>query len=196
MKVPKQRGFTVVELMVAIAVLAILTAIALPNFRDFMRRNAVTSHTNELLGDLSYARQLATTELSVVSICPTADPSASAPTCSDDGNYAQGWLIYKAPSAGTDLGTATGFQLLRVAQSMSNVSIRADSTDVVSFNQRGAAPGGEVGFHICAKSSSDTVGRSTPAAPGVQLHLMASGRAATNPLSTATDSDAAQLLCQ
>lgn len=196
MKVTPQRGFTMVELMVTIAVAAILTAVALPNFRDFMRRNAVTSHTNELLADLSYARQLATTELSIVSICPSADPSASSPVCNDDGSYAQGWLIYKASSAGTDYSDTADFQLLRVTQPMTNVSIRADSNAVVSFNQRGGAPGGEIAFRVCAKSSSDTIGRSTPTVPGVQLRLISSGRASTSKMATAAEDDSAQALCQ
>lgn len=192
----RQEGFTVIELMVAVAVLAVLTAIALPNFRDFMRRNAVTSHTNEMLGDLRYAQQTATTDLSVVSICASANPSASAPACATDGNYAQGWIVYKAPAAGDTYAAGTGYELLRVAQPMTNVSIEADVTDPVSFTQRGGAPGGAVSFLVCAKSSSDTVGQSTPRVPGQKLRVMASGRASTTPLDTASDETAAKALCQ
>jgi type IV fimbrial biogenesis protein FimT len=192
----RQRGFTVVELMVTIAVAAILTAIALPNFRDFMRRNAVTSHMNELLGDLRYARQLANTDMSVVSVCASADPSATTPSCADDGHYEQGWIIYKAPTAGTDFSDSAGFELLRATQPMTNVSIRADSDGVVSFNQRGAATQGEANFHVCAKSSSDAIGQSTPRVPGLQLQLMASGRASSTQMSTSSDDDSARTLCQ
>ncbi|HET6433061.1 GspH/FimT family pseudopilin [Dyella sp.] len=192
----QQRGFTVVELMVAVAVLAVLTAIALPNFRDFMRRNAVTSHTNEILGDLRYARQTATTDLSVVSICASANPSAASPSCTTDGDYAKGWIIYKAPTAGATFAAGAGFELLRVAQPMTNVSLLADVTTPVSFTQRGSAPGGAVSFLICAKSSSEAVGQSTPKVPGQQLQVMASGRASTAALATAGSDAAATALCQ
>lgn len=192
----QQYGFTVVELMVAVGVLAVLTAIALPNFRDFMRRNAITSHTNELLGDLRYARQTATTDLSVVSVCPSANPSATSPECATDGNYAQGWIIYKAPKAGYTFAAGAGYQLLRVAQPMTNVSILADVTDPVSFTQRGSAPGGEVTYLVCAKSSSEAVGESTPRTPGQSLRVMASGRASTAVLGTDSDETAAKALCQ
>jgi type IV fimbrial biogenesis protein FimT len=191
-----QRGFTMIELMVTVAVLAVLTAIALPNFRDFMRRNAVTSHTNEMLGDLLYARQTATTEMSIVSLCASASPASSSPTCSGDGNYAQGWIIYKAPAAGDAFAAGTGFELLRVTQPINNVSIQSDSNAPISFNQRGAAPGGEVQLKVCARSSGDTVGASIPAVPGVQIKVIGSGRPATTKLATDADDAAAQALCQ
>ncbi len=49
-------GFTLVELMIAIAVVAIATAIALPSFREFNTRMQVTQLTNDLVHDLNMAR--------------------------------------------------------------------------------------------------------------------------------------------
>ncbi len=52
----RNRGFTVVELMIVIAVLALLTAAALPTFRDLMARNRVTTAANDLLSAFLLAR--------------------------------------------------------------------------------------------------------------------------------------------
>ncbi|MEJ2425804.1 MAG: GspH/FimT family pseudopilin [Candidatus Thiodiazotropha sp.] len=52
----RTKGFTVVELMIALAILAIVVAIAIPGFRDFVERNAVTTTSNELLNGLLFAR--------------------------------------------------------------------------------------------------------------------------------------------
>ena len=50
------RGFTLLELMVAIAVLAILATVGVPSFRDLIQNNRVTTQTNELVTALSFAR--------------------------------------------------------------------------------------------------------------------------------------------
>ena len=50
------RGFTLLELMVAIAVLAILVTVGVPSFRDLIQNNRVTTQTNELVSALNFAR--------------------------------------------------------------------------------------------------------------------------------------------
>lgn len=50
------QGFTLVELMVALAVAAILLGIGVPSFMNIMERNRAASQTNELLGALQTAR--------------------------------------------------------------------------------------------------------------------------------------------
>jgi type IV fimbrial biogenesis protein FimT len=50
------RGFTLLELMVTIAVLAILATVGVPSFRDLIQNNRVTTQTNELVTALSFAR--------------------------------------------------------------------------------------------------------------------------------------------
>lgn len=50
------RGFTLVELMVALVVMAIVLGIGIPSFRNIMERNRAASQTNELLGALQMTR--------------------------------------------------------------------------------------------------------------------------------------------
>ena len=49
-------GFTVVELVIAVAIVALLAALALPSFREVGVRMAVTDNTNDLVGALNVAR--------------------------------------------------------------------------------------------------------------------------------------------
>jgi prepilin-type N-terminal cleavage/methylation domain-containing protein len=49
-------GFGLIELVVAIAIVAILTATALPSMREMARRMTVTGTTNDLVGALATAR--------------------------------------------------------------------------------------------------------------------------------------------
>jgi type IV fimbrial biogenesis protein FimT len=52
----RRRGFGLIELLVAIAIVAILTATAMPSFREMARRMKVTGSTNDLVGALAMAR--------------------------------------------------------------------------------------------------------------------------------------------
>jgi type IV fimbrial biogenesis protein FimT len=69
MKIQKKiRAFTLVEMMVTIAVLAIIIGIATPSFVEMMRQNTVRSQANELLGLMHYARTEAIKRREIVNV--------------------------------------------------------------------------------------------------------------------------------
>lgn len=51
-----QFGFTIIEMMVAVLVLAILLGLAVPNMRDMVIRNRVSTQANSIVGALQFAR--------------------------------------------------------------------------------------------------------------------------------------------
>ena len=53
------KGFTAVEMAIVMVVLGTLIAIAVPSFSSFMRSHRVAGTSNELIGDMHYARSLA-----------------------------------------------------------------------------------------------------------------------------------------
>ena len=65
----KHSGFTLVELMVTVAILAIVTAVALPNFGDFIRKTKVDNEISELHRLLLTARNTAINTDQNVTIC-------------------------------------------------------------------------------------------------------------------------------
>ena len=76
MKMPAiraQSGFTLVELMVVIAVLAILASIGIPGFQGIVAENRATSAANELLATLQFARSAAIAQSRPVTVRPTND---------------------------------------------------------------------------------------------------------------------------
>lgn len=98
-----QRGFTLIELMVAIAMVAILSAVAAPSFSDMMVRSAIRSASSDLGADLNVARAEAIRIGGRVTICPRTSPTAM--TCGSD--WAQGWLVFREAGA-ANIGTFEG----------------------------------------------------------------------------------------
>ncbi|MCX7514765.1 GspH/FimT family pseudopilin [Frateuria hangzhouensis] len=178
------RGFSLIELMVAIIVLAILTSIALPNFRDFSRRNTVTSQSNAILADLQYARNDAISRRVITQICASTDGTA----CTGSNELEGGWVVYRETAPGPTATFTSADEVQRVTQSASGISIRlVDATGAavneVGFNQQGSVIGDQpLHFLICAMSKGDTVGESTDSVRGSELQLSASGRPSIRPI--------------
>jgi type IV fimbrial biogenesis protein FimT len=172
-------GFSLIELMVGIVVLAILTSIALPNFRTFVRHNAVTSQSNAMLADLQYARNDAITRRVITEICGSTDGTA----CTGSNAFEGGWVVYRETEPGAGATFSAADEVQRVTQAHEGLSIRlVDDTgaavDDVGFRQDGSINSDKpLSFLICPMSSGDTVGESTNAVQGAQLLLSTSGRA-------------------
>ncbi|WP_165488660.1 MULTISPECIES: GspH/FimT family pseudopilin [Dyella] len=180
-----QSGYTVVELMLGIIILSILSVIALPNLRDFMRRNAVIAQSNSLLGDLQYARSEAITRRGLVSVCPRASDAGEAATACATGGSASfdgGWLIYVTPTANTDYNAANAaYQLLRVTSTNGTVSLRASGNTMMTFNARGElTPLADASLSVCTKAGGSSM--SNTKVPGKNLTVESSGRAAISNL--------------
>lgn len=85
-----QHGFTLVELMVTVAVLAIVMAVAVPSFTNLINSNRLTAQANEVLAGLILARTEAIKRNESMVFCHTTDgANCSAPPAAGW----QGWLV-------------------------------------------------------------------------------------------------------
>lgn len=180
------RGYSLLELMVTIGVLAILSAFAMPSLRDFIRRNRAIAQSNAIMADLQLARGQAAATRSYVSVCPRANKTDN--TCDTGGSYDLGWVVYSASApnvayAATVAGASDALQHVSASQSDS-ATVRASSAGVLTFNSRGELLStSDVTFISCAKSASaDTLGVNTARIPGVRLQVSPSGRISSSQL--------------
>lgn len=93
----RARGFTLIELMVTIAVAAVLLAIAVPSFTSVINGNRLTGEANELVASLQLARSEAVRRNMQVIVCS----SSNGATCADSPNWTQ-WISV-LPSTGAVL---------------------------------------------------------------------------------------------
>jgi len=88
-----QRGFTLIEMLVAIAVAAILLGIGIPSFSGAIKNARVSADNNELTQALYLARSEAVKSSTEVTVCPRA--SENAMTCgSGMFDWRHGWLVF------------------------------------------------------------------------------------------------------
>jgi type IV fimbrial biogenesis protein FimT len=83
------RGFTLIELMIAIAVFAILLAIAVPSFRDASLAARLGSIANNMVASVQLARSEAIKRNAVVRLCA----SSNGTSCVSSTNWQQGWIV-------------------------------------------------------------------------------------------------------
>jgi type IV fimbrial biogenesis protein FimT len=103
-------GLSLWQLLVTIAVAAVVSAAALPSFRLTSLRARGTASVNLLLGSLHFARSAALLTASPTALCLTADHA----TClADESIEARGWLVFHDIRRGTPVRRDAGDTLLR-----------------------------------------------------------------------------------
>lgn len=110
----RQRGFTLIELMVTVAVLAIVLTVAIPSFANLVNGNRLNAQANLLLAAIEYAKTEAVKTNATVTFCHSANGSScsAAPAAGW-----QGWLVGLAANpAGIEPGSVMRSGTLESAQ--------------------------------------------------------------------------------
>ena len=96
----KQQGFTLIELMIVVAIIAILAAIALPAYQDYVAKSQVTAGLSEITGAKT-AYEVAVNEEKAANFYTAANMglAGTTPRCSTQG--------VTAPAAGVGANALT-----------------------------------------------------------------------------------------
>jgi type IV fimbrial biogenesis protein FimT len=138
-------GFTLIELMVTLALAVILLALAVPSFRNTVQNNRATTTANELLTALSTARSEAIKRNETISLCS----SANGTSCASSTNWATGWIMLDGSGS-----------VLRVWSAPDGSPTITGPSASVQFDVTGAANAGttyQVQFPECTGDQKRTI---------------------------------------
>ena len=140
----KQSGFTLVELMICIAVAAILCAVSFPALGGLAHSSQSRAAQDAMLATLNLARNTAVTRQREIVVCPSSDHV----TCDNDIWWQNGWIAFEDTNHDGDHDANE--PLLQTSQSLTGMAI-ATSTDRkrLTYRADGATPGSNLTFTFC-----------------------------------------------
>jgi type IV fimbrial biogenesis protein FimT len=129
---PRRRGFTLIEMLIALAVGALLVALATPDWRSQRARSELRDRANALVEVMGVARSEAVKRGRRVDVCP----SGGASECIEGASWEGGWLTVIDNDAAPQPTI-----LRREGPARSGISIRTSRplADYVSFTSLGHA---------------------------------------------------------
>lgn len=126
-----KKGFTLMEILIALVIILVLLAIGIPQYRNMKANTELNLAADQLAADLRYTRQTAVSQGSS-SINLNAPPA----------DYTRGYTIYDS----------TGGQLK--SQGLNNITISYPGSGIITFSSNGSTDiGGNIVF------TSTTTGR-------------------------------------
>jgi type IV fimbrial biogenesis protein FimT len=129
----RQRGFTLLELIVAVTLASIVLAMGVPSFQEFRRNARLTSAANEYLGAAFTARAEALKRQVPMAVCPSNNPTAAGAACSN-GDFT-GWIAFV--DTNNDCLRTAGEAVVR-SQATLDATVRTSSDGVcLSFAANG-----------------------------------------------------------
>lgn len=145
MRPGRTAGFTLIELMVTIAIVALLLTIGLPSFQSSLRSNRIATTTNELMASLALARSEAIRSPGGAWICASADGALC-----DGDSWNDGWMVWidADEDDGSTQPTGVDDRIVRYVQGRDKIYMVAvadsgseEDANNIQFDRRGRIEG-------------------------------------------------------
>ena len=148
------RGVTLIELLVAVAVMAVLLGIGVPSFQRLQQSMHATTTFHLVTTSMALARMTAVKHHAPVSICPSRDGRY----CRDDTVWDDGWIVYADPGRAKQPESVDAV-LHRFDRVGPGLTLRSTSRrTLVRFQRSGMAHGSNVSVRLCSRSAGTHLG--------------------------------------
>ncbi|MFD2425650.1 GspH/FimT family pseudopilin [Ralstonia solanacearum] len=137
----RARGFTLVELVVTIAIVAILVTLAAPSFRSTIQSARTSIEVNSLVNDLQFARSEAIKRGQPVSICVSSDGATCLANSSSNNKWQVGWIVFNDVNGSGGWIRPPMSWCASVPRSPGDTFVASPTTTVLTYNREGFATG-------------------------------------------------------
>lgn len=151
-----QQGFTLLELMITVAIAAILLAIAIPSFQATIANAQLTTQTNNFIAAIASARNEAIKNNARVTLCTSTSATTANPLCTIS-NWDAGWIVFiDVPPRVTPPQRGVGDTVTTVGQAANGLTIRgvAPFVNSITFQPDGTLVGTEGVVGICKATTA------------------------------------------
>ncbi|HUD32459.1 MAG TPA: Tfp pilus assembly protein FimT/FimU [Variovorax sp.] len=133
----RNEGMTLIELMVTIAVMAILVVVTVPSFVGLINQNRVATQINGFVGDLQFARSEAIKRGQTVTVCA----SSNGTSCLGTAIWNTGWIVFWDPAGNKSMDAGDDVLRRQVGWAGTDTFTADNATAALSYNRDGFAMG-------------------------------------------------------
>ena len=151
---PTPQGFTIIELLIAIIIAAILLLVGVPGLKALMQNSRAATLTNNFVYAINYARSEAIKRGSPVTIC-ASNPSFTA--CDNNISWPNGWIVFLDPAANGIL--ADNNDRIRIGEKLDGGASLTTALDRITFQASGFPSAGVGSFLLTAAGCEGDHGR-------------------------------------
>ena len=161
----KQNGFTLIELIVTLAMAAIVLSVGVPTFRGTVANNAMIADANRFVTSVNLARSSAVRFQRNATICASANWNAATPSCTTTTDWSNGWIVFVDKDRD---GTVDADEVVAVNEPLNDrASFASGSQSSFTYNSRGFIDNGDT-MTLCDNRTGEM---------GRQIRINGAGRA-------------------
>lgn len=150
----QSKGFSLIELMVTLAIAAIVLSVGVPSFRSVIMDGRLTTVANQFVTSVSLARSAAVRYQRNAFVCTSSNYDDPIPVCTASTDWSNGWIVWvdKDRDAVTDANEIISvFAPLSDSSSFSSLG-----TAGFAYNARGFSLSGGDELTLCDTRTAET----------------------------------------